>query len=147
MYFHQISCSNIAIAMLYLCKKDGMLEFGRNRALEVPDNYDQETILKSYLEGKMIAQGKWTKRGFILLSGSLISKNNYLFRSTTVRVIREEIMRKGLLNDHSSECYELIDDVLLPSAHYASRLVYGLEKNGKACWKNSAGINLEQLLN
>ncbi|MEY8240866.1 MAG: GIY-YIG nuclease family protein [Cycloclasticus sp.] len=102
----------------------------------------KEGILTCSIKG-LIATGKRTANGFVVLKGSQAVKEH---RASSVRTAarREQYAEEGLLMD-SGNCYVFSKDYEFSSPSAAGAIVRGGRTNGLTSWKNEDGIVLKDL--
>jgi len=120
--------------------------YGSKNRKNLPLSYNQSTSLITTFSENEIASGQWTAAGFLLKSGSSISKRDSLRSNFGVVKIWLELKKDKLFIENGSDYYILKEDIYLPSASAAARLVHGNDRNGLTNWRNSDGIPLGNLL-
>jgi predicted GIY-YIG superfamily endonuclease len=93
---------------------------------------------------KLIANGKVTDDGFLLLKGSQIAYKSASSMPNKSRVIKQQLIDDGFLKDKEDH-YLLQKDKLISSSSYAASLVTGNSRSGPQSWKTSAGEQLKQI--
>ena len=93
---------------------------------------------------KLVASGKLTDDGFLLLAGSQISKKSSESMPGKSKSIKEKMIEDGVLEAHSGY-YLLTKDKLISSSSYAASLVAGNSRSGPQSWKTSEGEMLKAL--
>ncbi len=91
---------------------------------------------------KVNARGKRTSDGFILLKGSLLSKEPSTKCEKNILNLRDKYFDKV---DKISNI--LLEDILFSSPSYAAAFVFYRSANGLREWKNEDGISLKELEN
>ncbi|AZL86679.1 GIY-YIG nuclease family protein [Aliivibrio salmonicida] len=93
---------------------------------------------------KIIATGRVSDDGFLLLKGSQISLNNSTSMPGKSLSIKEQMINEGTLTAFPTY-YELNKDKLLSSSSYAAALVAGNSRSGPQSWKTENGELLKKL--
>ncbi|MUJ20633.1 DUF4357 domain-containing protein [Aliivibrio fischeri] len=93
---------------------------------------------------KIIATGRVSDDGFLLLKGSQISLNNSASMPGKSLSIKEQMINEGTLTAFPTY-YELNKDKLLSSSSYAAALVAGNSRSGPQSWKTENGELLKKL--
>ncbi|MDO6545506.1 GIY-YIG nuclease family protein [Photobacterium sanguinicancri] len=93
---------------------------------------------------KIIATGRVSDDGFLLLKGSQISLNSSTSMPGKSLSIKEQMISEGTLTEFSTY-YELNKDKLLSSSSYAAALVAGNSRSGPQSWKTENGELLKKL--
>ena len=90
------------------------------------------------------AIGQVTDKGFLLLTGSMIRKEQHDSTPANVVAIRKDAISNGLLRDEGDN-YRLMRDHLFSSPSAAACFVSGNSRNGRDVWKDAQGRSLKQL--
>ncbi|PTP83896.1 DUF4357 domain-containing protein [Vibrio splendidus] len=93
---------------------------------------------------KIIATGRVSDDGFLLLKGSQISLNSSTSMPGKSLSIKEQMISEGTLTEFPTY-YELNKDKLLSSSSYAAALVAGNSRSGPQSWKTENGELLKKL--
>lgn len=93
---------------------------------------------------KIIATGRVSDDGFLLLKGSQISLNSSTSMPGKSLSIKEQMINEGTLTEFPTY-YELNKDKLLSSSSYAAALVAGNSRSGPQSWKTENGELLKKL--
>ena len=94
-------------------------------------------ILKQGKKEKIIAQGKQTNEGFVIIKGSNI-------KSSTVKSVPTKALKdreRANLDDN----FVLLEDMLFNSPSSAASFVTGYAINGKDAWKDEQGRSLNEI--
>lgn len=94
-------------------------------------------ILKQGKKEKIIAQGKQTNEGFVIIKGSNI-------KSSTVKSVPTKALKdreRANLDDN----FVLLEDMLFNSPSSAASFVTGYAINGKDAWKDEHGRSLNEI--
>ena len=94
-------------------------------------------ILKQGKKEKIIAQGKQTNEGFVIIKGSNI-------KSSTVKSVPTKALKdreRANLDDN----FVLLEDMLFNSPSSAASFVTGYAINGKDSWKDEQGRSLNEI--
>ena len=94
-------------------------------------------ILKQGKKEKIIAQGKQTNEGFVIIKGSNI-------KSSTVKSVPTKALKdreRANLDDN----FVLLEDMLFNSPSSAASFVTGYVINGKDAWKDEQGRSLNEI--
>lgn len=94
-------------------------------------------ILKQGKKEKIIAQGKQTNEGFVIIKGSNI-------KSSTVKSVPTKALKdreRAILDDN----FVLLEDMLFNSPSSAASFVTGYAINGKDSWKDEQGRSLNEI--
>ncbi len=94
-------------------------------------------ILKQGKKEKIIAQGKQTNEGFVVIKGSNI-------KSSTVKSVPTKALKdreRANLDDN----FVLLEDMLFNSPSSAASFVTGYAINGKDAWKDEQGRSLNEI--
>lgn len=123
--------------------------FGRvgGTAEPIPSFYNQSLLLDTSFRGRVIAKGKLTSAGFVLLKGSFVKKQDTFRDNHGIRTTREELVARKLLTDNGQNAsyFVLQNDILLASSSTAARLVHGNGRDGLTTWMHN-GVQLRDLL-
>lgn len=94
-------------------------------------------ILKQGKKEKIIAQGKQTNEGFVIIKGSNI-------KSSTVKSVPTKALKdRGRAN--LDDNFVLLEDMLFNSPSSAASFVTGYAINGKDAWKDEQGRSLNEI--
>lgn len=93
---------------------------------------------------KIVASGKLTDDGFLLLAGSQISKKSSESMPGKSKSIKEKMIQDGVIEERADH-YLLLKDKLISSSSYAASLVAGNSRSGPQSWKTSQGEILKAL--
>jgi len=96
----------------------------------------------SFKVNKVMAKGRVTDDGFLLLKGSQIVCKSFASMPGTNLQIRERMISDGLLEDKGGY-YLLVKDKLMSSSSYAATLVAGNSRSGPQSWKTPTGEMLK----
>ncbi len=94
-------------------------------------------ILKQGKKEKIVAQGKQTNEGFVIIKGSNI-------KSSTVKSVPTKALKdreRANLDDN----FVLLEDMLFNSPSSAASFVTGYAINGKDAWKDEQGRSLNEI--
>jgi len=91
---------------------------------------------------KVIAHGRVTDDGFLLLKGSQIAFKSSPSMPGKNLLIKEQMIADGILEDKGS-FYLLVKDKLMSSSSYAATLVAGNSRSGPQSWKTVEGDYLK----
>ena len=94
-------------------------------------------ILKQGKKEKIIAQGKQTNEGFVILKGSKI-------KSSTVKSVPTKALKDRKRANHDDN-FVLLEDMLFNSPSSAASFVTGYAINGKDAWKDEQGRSLNEI--
>ncbi|MFC4685524.1 GIY-YIG nuclease family protein [Epilithonimonas pallida] len=86
------------------------------------------------------AIGEQTSEGFLVLKGSKMAASHTPSLSGTLKNLREELVRKGIIIDN-----EFMEDFIFSSPSYAAAVVMGRSANGLTEWKTSDGRILKSI--
>lgn len=92
----------------------------------------------SFKVNKIIANGRVTDDGFLLLKGSQIAHKSSLSMPDNNSIIKDQMIAGGLLEDKTNH-FILVKDKLMSSSSYAAALVAGNSRSGPQSWKTSDG--------
>jgi hypothetical protein len=92
----------------------------------------------SFKVNKIIANGRVTDDGFLLLKGSQIAHKSSISMPGKSLIIKEQMIADGLLEDKTNH-FTLVKDKLMSSSSYAAALVAGNSRSGPQSWKTSGG--------
>ena len=109
-----------------------------------PDNDNLINYIFQFNVHKLTASGKLTDDGFLLLSGSQISKKSSQSMPGKSRAVKDRMILDGVLEEHT-DYFLLIKDKLISSSSYAASLVAGNSRSGPQSWKTSQGESLKAL--
>jgi len=96
----------------------------------------------SFKVNKIIANGRVTDDGFLLLKNSQIAFKSSPSMPGKNLIIKEKMIEDGLLEDKGSY-YLLVKDKLMSSSSYAAALVAGNSRSGPQSWKTPSGDYLK----
>ncbi|MFR4175607.1 MAG: GIY-YIG nuclease family protein [Lactococcus raffinolactis] len=94
-------------------------------------------ILKQGKKEKIIAQGKQTNEGFVIIKGSNI-------KSSTVKSVPTKAL-KDRERENLDDNFVLLEDMLFNSPSSAASFVTGYAINGKDAWKDEQGRSLNEI--
>ena len=94
--------------------------------------------------GQVAANGRVTDDGFLLLQGSKIAHKSSLSMPGKNKLIKDQMIADGLLENKGSY-YLLVKDKLLSSSSYAATLVAGSSRSGPQSWKTPEGEYLKTI--
>lgn len=86
------------------------------------------------------AMGEQTSEGFLVLKGSRIAESVTPSISGSIKNLREDLLRKGIITDN-----QFTEDFIFSSPSYAASIVTGRSANGLTEWKTSDGRILKSL--
>lgn len=90
----------------------------------------------------LIARGKVTDDGFLLLKDTQITKNSSDSMPGKSRSIKEKMIGSGMLQEKENH-FLLLKDKLISSSSYAASLVAGNSRSGPQSWKTEKGETLK----
>lgn len=115
---------------------------------QVKSEYSKKESLSDYdfqfSTNNLVAYGKVTDEGFLLLKDSLVSKTITSSMPEKSIQIREQLLSDNLLIE-KNEFYILIKDKLISSSSYAASLVAGNSRSGPQSWRTSNGEMLKSI--
>ncbi len=94
-------------------------------------------ILNQGKKEKIIAHGKQTNEGFVILKGSKI-------KSSTVKSVPTKALKDRKRANHDDN-FVLLEDMLFNSPSSAASFVTGYAINGKDAWKDEQGRSLNEI--
>ena len=94
-------------------------------------------ILKQGKKEKIIAQGKQTNEGFVIIKGSNIKSSTV--KSVPTKALKDR--KRANLDDN----FVLLEDMLFNSPSSAASFVTGYAINGKDAWKDEQGRSLNEI--
>ncbi|MDN7674082.1 GIY-YIG nuclease family protein [Burkholderia oklahomensis] len=112
-------------------------------ALMVAPEVPQVTDLTFSVNG-LLAFGAMTDEGFVLKKGSQLSSTNSLSVPGRVAIIKERLLKDGLVA-HDGNRLVATTDILLTSSTYAAAIVAGTSRSGPQSWKTRDGRTLKEL--
>jgi len=98
----------------------------------------------SFKINKLLASGRVTDDGFLLLKGSQISINSSTSMPSRSSQIKQQLLAEGELED-KQDYYVLMRDKLMSSSSYAASLVSGNSRSGPQSWKTHQGEFLKSI--
>ena len=87
---------------------------------------------------KLIAKGKVTDDGFLLLEGSQVAHKSNPSMPSKSNQIKEQMLSDEVLEDKGDH-YLLLKNKLISSSSYAAALVAGGSRSGPQSWKTPKG--------
>ncbi len=92
----------------------------------------------SFKINQLVASGKVTDDGFLLLKGSQISLKSSTSMPGKSAQIKQQMIDEGAL-ENKTNYYVLLKDKLMSSSSYAASLVSGNSRSGPQSWKTPQG--------
>lgn len=103
---------------------------------------DNEPILtltiKTHTTQKIVAKGKQTSEGFVVLKGSKLKKK--ISKSASSGTLKN----RELAKNHYDENFILLEDILFTSPSAAASFITGSSVNGRKEWKDANGKSINQ---
>nr|WP_275114032.1 GIY-YIG nuclease family protein [Psychromonas antarctica] len=96
----------------------------------------------SFKVNKIIANGRVTDDGFLILKGSQIAHKSSSSMPGKSLIAKDQMISGGLLEDKSNH-FVLVKDKLMSSSSYAAALVAGNSRSGPQSWKTTDGVFLK----
>ena len=98
----------------------------------------------SFKVHKIMAHGRVTDDGFLLLKGSQVALKSSQSMPGKSLIIKEQMITEGLLEECNGH-YNLVKDYIISSSSYAAALVAGNSRSGPQSWKTSQGELLKAI--
>lgn len=156
--------NNPTLSTLPRSDKDAMEEFIHNtkivlgtlghkflNPLEIKEPKETETNINSSVNELLffkvrglIAKGKVSDDGFILIRGSEISKKTTTSLTEKIKLFREKLITDEILIVDDNK-FILTKEIVLSSSSFAAAFVAGTARSGPEGWKNSNGTSLKAL--
>jgi len=114
--------------------------------IKAQNNHDDKiwNYTFKFTTNNLVARGKITDDGFLLLKDSEISKSSALSMPPKSMQIKEQLLSDGALKENET-CFVLLKDKLISSSSYAASLVAGNSRSGPQSWKSDNGETLKAI--
>ncbi|SIS66627.1 protein of unknown function [Salimicrobium salexigens] len=105
---------------------------------------DEQDVFYCRAKG-MEARGEYNDEGFVVFKGSRMSAETTNSTHQHFKVIRETLIKDGIVTQNVDGGYVFAEDYSFPSPSQAAAIVLGRNSNGWKEWKSKEGKTLDEL--